>query len=96
MLRLVSSSAIARYGNSYHAPRRAPLNVQHEGIDIASQGRDNEWNALGHQARNEVNIASQQVQFRNNDGGDLSAWPCAARIGKPPNSADLTREKLFQ
>jgi hypothetical protein len=38
------------------------------GLGKRNQGRDNERNAPGHQARNEVNIASQPVQFRNNDG----------------------------
>jgi hypothetical protein len=38
--------------------RECRLNVQHERVNILAQRRDDERGALGHQTRNEVNIAT--------------------------------------
>ena len=43
--------------------------MQHEGVHVAAELRDDERDALGHQARNEVNIAAQAVELRHGDMG---------------------------
>jgi hypothetical protein len=39
--------------------------VQHEGVGIGSQFGDDEWDALGHQARDEGHVAREPIKLGN-------------------------------
>ena len=58
------------------------IDVQHEGVHVAAELRDDERDALGHQARNEVNIAAQAVELRHGDMG-------AELLGSTKRSGEL-------
>ena len=54
------------------------VNVQHEGINIRSQFSNDEWDALHHEAADEVNITAQSVQL----GDDNRSRACFAAFAE--------------
>jgi hypothetical protein len=44
------------------------VQVQHERLDVRAQLRDDEWDPMGHQAGNEMDVSAEAIERGNRDG----------------------------
>jgi hypothetical protein len=52
--------------------------VEHKGVGVGAQIRDDERDLVLHQARNEMNVAAEPIQFGDDYCSPLSG-PCVAK-----------------
>ena len=52
--------------------------MQHERLDVSAEFGDDEWDPMGHQAGNEMDVSGQPIELGNRDG----AFTVSAGLGE--------------